>query len=237
MYRSPACVHRTQKNTKKSPSKKPKKIISVINRQLKAPKTSNYYIPVVVINEMCSNEHEQKQVHNKNFFVFFFYYPRLPILFCLGWTVNILSPNWIDPEQRRKRKLTSSENNGHCYLLLNYVVYNKNKELCTPKNLSNFVGREGWKNWLYFSILCCYHFFFKLKLFLNVLFFVSLYMQQLSIMLKSSMDAVLIVLCSWRNNFFSTRKHLKSLFLNVILYIAILNEMRSNNAIIWINFI
>lgn len=66
------CIHRTQKTTKEPIEKKTKKIISVINRQLKAPKTSNYYIPVVVINEMCSNEHEQKQVHNKNFFVFFF---------------------------------------------------------------------------------------------------------------------------------------------------------------------
>lgn len=92
MYGSPVFI-RTQWNTIE-PIEKTKKIISVINRQLKAPKSSNYYIPVVVINEMCSNEHEQKQVHNKNFFfVFFSYYPRLPILFYLGWTVNILSPN------------------------------------------------------------------------------------------------------------------------------------------------
>lgn len=71
MYGSPVFI-RTQLNTIE-PIEKTKKIISVINRQLKAPKSSNYYIPVVVINEMCSNEHEQKQVHNKNFFFVFFF--------------------------------------------------------------------------------------------------------------------------------------------------------------------
>lgn len=60
MYRSPVLIVHKRNTKEPIEKKKTKKIISVINRQLKAPKSSNYYIPVVVINEMCSNEHEQK---------------------------------------------------------------------------------------------------------------------------------------------------------------------------------
>lgn len=97
------CVaHCTQKNIKE-PIEKTKKIISVINRQLKAPKSSNYYIPVVVINEMCSNEHEQKQVHNKNFFFFLLSSSSYSILFGLDRQHIKPKLNW--PRTKEKKKI------------------------------------------------------------------------------------------------------------------------------------